>query len=129
VLQGYLLSSYSARKLGMQTTGNAGGAHNLIVHSTGESFQELLSQMGSGLLVTELLGQGVNTVTGDYSRGAAGFWVENGVIAYPVEEITIAGHLGEMFQRIEAIGTDVLDRGGRRMGSVLIGSMMVAGEE
>ncbi|AUH53542.1 metalloprotease PmbA [Chromobacterium sp. ATCC 53434] len=129
VLQGYLLGSYSARKLGMQTTGNAGGAHNLVVHSTGESFAELLAQMGTGLLVTELLGQGVNTVTGDYSRGAAGFWVENGVIAYPVEEITVAGNLREMFLNIEAIGTDVLDRGGRRMGSVLIGSMMVAGGE
>ncbi|QEL55922.1 metalloprotease PmbA [Chromobacterium paludis] len=129
VLQGYLLSSYSARKLGMQTTGNAGGAHNLVVHTTGESLAELLSQMGSGLLVTELLGQGVNTVTGDYSRGAAGFWVENGVIAYPVEEITIAGNLRDMFLNIEAIGSDTLDRGGRRIGSVLIGGMMVAGEE
>ncbi|WP_047250163.1 metalloprotease PmbA [Chromobacterium subtsugae] len=129
VLQGYLLGSYSARKLGMQTTGNAGGSHNLVVHSTGESFAELLGQMGSGLLVTELLGQGVNTVTGDYSRGAAGFWVENGVIAYPVEEITIASNLRDMFLNIEAVGTDVLDRGGRRMGSVLIGGMMVAGEE
>ncbi|KIA80295.1 peptidase PmbA [Chromobacterium piscinae] len=129
VLQGYLLSSYSARKLGMQTTGNAGGAHNLVVHSTGESVAELLSQMGSGLLVTELLGQGVNTVTGDYSRGAAGFWVENGVIAYPVEEITIAGNLRDMFLNIEAIANDTLDRGGRRIGSVLVGGMMVAGEE
>ncbi|WP_440026249.1 metalloprotease PmbA [Chromobacterium amazonense] len=129
VLQGYLLSSYSARKLGMQTTGNAGGAHNLVVHSTGESVDELLSQMGSGLLVTELLGQGVNTVTGDYSRGAAGFWVENGVIAYPVEEITIAGNLRDMFLNIEAVANDTLDRGGRRIGSVLIGGMMVAGEE
>ncbi|MBM2884480.1 metalloprotease PmbA [Chromobacterium amazonense] len=129
VLQGYLLSSYSARKLGMQTTGNAGGAHNLVVHSTGESVAELLSQMGSGLLVTELLGQGVNTVTGDYSRGAAGFWVENGVIAYPVEEITIAGNLRDMFLNIEAVANDTLDRGGRRIGSVLIGGMMVAGEE
>ncbi|WP_434634121.1 metalloprotease PmbA [Chromobacterium sp. CV08] len=129
VLQGYLLGSYSARKLGMQTTGNAGGAHNLVVHSTGESLAELLAQMGTGLLVTELLGQGVNTVTGDYSRGAAGFWIENGVIAYPVEEITVAGNLRDMFRNIEAIGSDVLDRGGRRMGSVLIGSMMVAGGE
>ncbi|POA96754.1 metalloprotease PmbA [Chromobacterium sinusclupearum] len=129
VLQGYLLSSYSARKLGMQTTGNAGGAHNLVVHSTGESVAELLSQMGSGLLVTELLGQGVNTVTGDYSRGAAGFWVENGVIAYPVEEITIAGNLRDMFLNIEAVANDTLDRGGRRIGSVLVGGMMVAGEE
>ncbi|MGY8627934.1 metalloprotease PmbA, partial [Chromobacterium violaceum] len=113
VLQGYFLSSYSARKLGMQTTGNAGGAHNLVVHSTGESFAEVLSRMGSGLLVTELLGQGVNTVTGDYSRGAAGFWVENGVIAYPVEEITIAGNLRDMFVNIEAIADDTLDRGDR----------------
>ncbi|POZ62704.1 metalloprotease PmbA [Chromobacterium alticapitis] len=129
VLQGYLLSSYSARKLGMQTTGNAGGAHNLVVHSTGESFAELLAQMGSGLLVTELLGQGVNTVTGDYSRGAAGFWVENGVIAYPVEEITIAGNLRDIFLNIEAVGSDTLDRGGRRIGSVLVGGMMVAGAE
>ncbi|KJH65954.1 metalloprotease PmbA [Chromobacterium violaceum] len=129
VLQGYFLSSYSARKLGMQTTGNAGGAHNLVVHSTGESFAEVLSRMGSGLLVTELLGQGVNTVTGDYSRGAAGFWVENGVIAYPVEEITIAGNLRDMFVNIEAIADDTLDRGGRRIGSVLVGGMMVAGEE
>lgn len=129
VLQGYFLSSYSARKLGMQTTGNSGGAHNLVVHSTGESFAELLGQMGNGLLVTELLGQGVNTVTGDYSRGAAGFWVENGVIAYPVEEITIAGNLRDMFLNIEAIADDTLDRGGRRIGSVLIGGMMVAGEE
>ncbi|OVE48294.1 metalloprotease PmbA [Chromobacterium violaceum] len=129
VLQGYFLSSYSARKLGMQTTGNAGGAHNLVVHSTGESFAEVLSRMGSGLLVTELLGQGVNTVTGDYSRGAAGFWVENGVIAYPVEEITIAGNLRDMFVNIEAIADDALDRGGRRIGSVLVGGMMVAGEE
>jgi PmbA protein len=129
VLQGYLLSSYSARKLGMQTTGNAGGAHNLVVHSTGESVAELLSQMGSGLLVTELLGQGVNTVTGDYSRGAAGFWVENGVIAYPVEEITIAGNLRDMFLNIEAVANDTLDRGGRRIGSVLVGGVMVAGEE
>lgn len=129
MLQGYFLSSYSARKLGMQTTGNAGGAHNLVVHSTGESFAEVLSRMGSGLLVTELLGQGVNTVTGDYSRGAAGFWVENGVIAYPVEEITIAGNLRDMFVNIEAIADDTLDRGGRRIGSVLVGGMMVAGEE
>ncbi|AXE28610.1 metalloprotease PmbA [Chromobacterium phragmitis] len=129
VLQGYFLSSYSARKLGMQTTGNSGGAHNLVVHSTGESQADLLSQMGSGLLVTELLGQGVNTVTGDYSRGAAGFWVENGVIAYPVEEITIAGNLRDMFLNIEAVGSDTLDRGGRRIGSVLVGGMMVAGEE
>ena len=128
VLQGYMLGSYSARKLGMQTTGNAGGAHNLIVHSTGESLEELLKAMGTGLLVTELLGQGVNTVTGDYSRGAAGFWVERGVIVHPVEEITIAGNLREMFMQIDAVGNDVLERGGRQMGSVLLRSMMVAGE-
>nr|WP_199068687.1 metalloprotease PmbA [Chromobacterium sp. ASV5] len=129
VLQGYMLGSYSARKLGMQTTGNAGGSHNLIMRSTGESFAELLAQMGSGLLVTELLGQGVNTVTGDYSRGAAGFWVENGVIAYPVEEITIAGNLREMFMQIAAVGSDRLVRGGKDMGSVLIERMTVAGED
>ena len=128
VLQGYMLGSYSARKLGMQTTGNAGGAHNLVVHSTGESLEELLQAMGTGLLVTELLGQGVNTVTGDYSRGAAGFWVERGVIVHPVEEITIAGNLREMFMQIDAVGNDVLERGGRQMGSVLLRSMMVAGE-
>ena len=129
VLQGYMLASYSARKLGLQTTGNAGGPHNLLVHSTGESFDELLQQVGTGLLVTELLGHGINTVTGDYSRGAAGFWVEKGVIAYPVEEITIAGNLREMFQRMVAVGTDTLSRGGKVMGSVLIESMTVAGED
>lgn len=129
VVQGYMLSSYSARKLGMQTTGNAGGPHNLIVHSTGHNFGQLLSELGTGLLVTELMGQGVNTVTGDYSRGAAGFWVQDGVIAWPVEEITIAGHLREMYGHIVAIGDDVLIRGGKRCGSILIESMMVAGEE
>ncbi|WP_293765392.1 metalloprotease PmbA [uncultured Aquitalea sp.] len=127
-LEGYMLASYSARKLGMVSTGNAGGPHNLIVRSTGESFDELLSQMGTGLLVTELLGHGINTVTGDYSRGAAGFWVENGVIAYPVEEITIAGNLRDMYAQMAAVGSDVLNRGGKLMGSVLIESMMVAGD-
>ncbi len=129
VLKGYMLGSYSARKLGMATTGNAGGAHNLTLRDTGESFEALLARMGTGLLVTELMGQGVNTVTGDYSRGACGFWVENGVIAWPVEEITIAGNLKEMFLAVDAIGNDYLDRGGRRCGSVLIGSMTVAGED
>ena len=127
VVAGYFLSSYSARKLGMATTGNAGGNHNLIIPSTGEDFETLLRKMGSGLLVTELLGHGTNMVTGDYSRGAAGFWVENGVIAYPVEEITIAGNLKDMFMGITAIGTDVEVRGSRRVGSILIDNMMVAG--
>ncbi|WP_024303145.1 metalloprotease PmbA [Pseudogulbenkiania sp. MAI-1] len=128
VLKGYMLSSYSARKLGMETTGNAGGAHNLIVHSTGESFDELLGKMGAGLLVTELLGHGVNTLTGDYSRGAAGFWVENGVIVHAVEEITIAGNLHDMFKQVVGIGDDVLVRGAKHVGSILIESMMVAGQ-
>ena len=126
-VEGYFLSSYSARKLGMRSTGNAGGNHNLIVPGTGEDFAALLRRMGSGLLVTELLGHGLNMVTGDYSRGAAGFWVENGEIAYPVEEITIAGNLREMFADIQAIGEDVEVRGSRRVGSILIGRMTVAG--
>jgi len=128
VIQSYFLGSYSARKLGLKTTGNAGGNHNLIVPSTGENFAGLLWKMGSGLLVTELLGQGLNMVTGDYSRGAAGFWVENGVIAYPVEEITIAGNLRDMLGGIIGIGSDVETRGSRRVGSILIGNMTVAGE-
>ncbi len=127
VVQGYFLSSYTARKLGMATTGNSGGNHNLIVPSTGEDFDGLLRKMGSGLLVTELLGHGTNMVTGDYSRGAAGFWVEDGVIAYPVEEITIAGNLKDMFLGITAIGTDVEVRGSRQVGSILIDRMTVAG--
>ncbi|TDR70631.1 metalloprotease PmbA [Paludibacterium purpuratum] len=128
VLTGYLLGSYSARKLGLSTTGNAGGAHNLLVHSTGQTLPALLSEMGSGLLVTELLGHGVNTVTGDYSRGAAGFWVENGVIVHPVEEITVADNLRDLFQRVTAIGTDSVVRGATRIGSVLVSSMSVAGQ-
>lgn len=131
MLQGYMLSSYSARKLGMQTTGNAGGNHNLIVAPGGEGaldFDGLLKTMGTGLVVTELLGHGLNMVTGDYSRGAAGFWVENGVIAYPVEEITIAGNLREMFRQIVAIGNDVLAQGSKQTGSILIERMTVAGE-
>ncbi|MCW3478984.1 metalloprotease PmbA [Neisseriaceae bacterium JH1-16] len=128
VLGGYFLSSYSARKLGMSTTGNAGGAHNLILHSTGESFDELVRQMGTGLIVTELMGQGINLVTGDYSRGAAGFWVENGQIAYPVEEITIAGNLREMFTSISAVANDAVMRGSKKVGSILIDGMMVAGD-
>lgn len=133
VLQGYMLSSYSARKLGMVSTGNAGGNHNLIVrHGGGDSesldFNGLLKTMDTGLLVTELLGQGLNMVTGDYSRGAAGFWVENGAIAYPVEEITIAGNMADMFKQIVAIGNDMLVQGSKQTGSILIERMTVAGE-
>ncbi|MDE2422866.1 MAG: metalloprotease PmbA [Betaproteobacteria bacterium] len=128
ILQGYFLSSYSARKLGMQTTGNSGGSHNLIIQPFGGSFEELLKQMGTGLWVTELLGHGVNSVTGDYSRGAAGFWVEKGEVQYPVQEITIAGNLKEMFKHIVGVGNDVLIRGSKITGSILIESMTVAGE-
>jgi PmbA protein len=127
VLQGYLLSSYSARKLGMQTTGNAGGCHNLIVKPGELDFEGLLREMGTGLLVTELLGQGINYVTGDYSRGAAGYWVEKGKIAYPVQEITIAGNLRDMLRGIAAVGNDVLVRGSKQVGSILIERMKVAG--
>lgn len=127
VLNGYFLSSYSARKLGLKTTGNCGGAHNLIVKSGRYNLAALLKKMGRGLLVTELLGQGVNYVNGDYSRGAAGFWVENGQIAHPVEEITIAGNLLEMYQNIVAIGSDVDQRGSKQTGSILIAKMNVAG--
>ena len=128
VLQGYFLGSYSGRKLGMPSTGNAGGNHNLIVSSTGEDFAALLKKMGTGLLVTELLGHGTNMVTGDYSRGAAGFWVEGGEIQYAVEEITIAGNLQDMFKQIIAIGTDVEARGSKQTGSILIERMTVAGD-
>lgn len=128
VVQGYFLGSYSARKLGMKSTGNAGGNHNLIIPSTGEDLEGLLKKLNRGLMVTELLGYGVNMVTGDYSRGAAGFWIEDGVIAYPVEEITIAGNLKDMFRGILAIGNDVEVRGSRRVGSMLIERMTVAGE-
>ena len=128
VLQGYVLGSYSARKLGMQTTGNAGGNHNLIVQSSGQDFTALLKQMGTGLLVTELLGHGMNMVTGDYSRGAAGFWVENGVILHPVEEITIASNMADMLKSIVAIGNDILVQGSKQVGSILIERMTVASE-
>lgn len=127
VVEGYFLSSYSARKLGMKSTGNAGGNHNLIVPSTGASFDALLQKMGNGLLVTELLGHGLNMVTGDYSRGVAGFWVEDGQIAYPVEEITVAGNLKDMLLGILAVGTDIEVRGSRQVGSILIDRMTVAG--
>jgi PmbA protein len=128
ILEGYFLSTYTARKLGMQTTANAGGSHNLIIQPGELDFAGLLARMGTGLLVTELLGQGINYVTGDYSRGAAGYWVENGQIAYPVEEITIAGNLKTMLLGVLAVGNDVLVRGSKQTGSILIDRMTVAGE-
>ena len=127
VVEGYFLGSYSARKLGMQSTGNAGGHHNLYIASQGPDFRGMLAKMGRGLLVTEILGQGVNLVTGDYSRGAAGYWVEGGEIRFPVEEITIAGNLRELFRGIVAVGSDVLVRSGRACGSILVDSMTIAG--
>ena len=131
VAQGYFLSTYSARKLGMKTTGNAGGSHNLSLVSTltqpGDSFKAMLKKLDTGLLVTELMGQGVNYVTGDYSRGASGYWVEKGVIQYPVEEITIAGNMKDMFLQIVAVGADRLVRGTKETGSILIESMTIAG--
>jgi PmbA protein len=129
LLQGYVLSSYSARKLGMVTTGNAGGVHNLVVDSAGSKpFEELLKDMGTGLWVTDLLGHGINMVTGDYSRGASGFWVENGIVQYPVQEITIAGNLKEMFSGITAVGNDILERSTTKVGSILFERMTVAGD-
>ncbi len=128
VIQGYFLSSYSARKLGMQSTGSASGATNLLLADTGVSFPDLLAQMGTGLMVTELIGSGVNGITGDYSRGAVGYWVENGMIVHPVEEVTIAGNLKAMFQGIVAIGDDVDARGSIRTGSILIDKMTIAGQ-
>jgi PmbA protein len=135
MLEGYVLGSYSARKLGLKTTGNAGGIHNLLVTAAGGdagpnsgSFEQLLSRMGEGLLVTELMGPGVNGVTGDYSRGASGFWIEQGAIAYPVHELTIAGNLRDMLRAIVAVASDVDTRGPVRTGSVLIELMTIAGE-
>jgi PmbA protein len=128
VLDGYVMGSYSARKLGLRTTGNAGGVWNLVVTPGPDDVAGLLRRMGRGLLVGELMGHGVNNVTGDYSRGAAGYWVEDGEIAYPVEEITIAGNLKEMFRQIAAIGGDVLVRSGRSTGSILVENMTIAGE-
>ena len=128
VLQRYILGSYSARRLGLRTTANAGGVHNLQVAANGGDFDSMLAAMGRGLLVTELMGQGVNTITGDYSRGAAGFWVEDGRIQYPVDGITIAGNLKQMFAAIEAVGSDVDPRSHIRTGSILVGRMTVAGE-
>jgi PmbA protein len=128
VLEGYFLGSYSGRKLGMRSTGNAGGTHNLVLRDTGEDFEALLRRMGTGLLVTELMGQGINNVTGDYSRGAAGFWVDHGEIAYPVQEITVAGNLRQMFRAIQAAGRDILRRSSRQCGSILIDRMTIAGD-
>ena len=130
-VQGYFLSTYSARKLGMRSTGNAGGSHNLVMTSRktrrGDDLDAMLMKLGTGLFVTELMGQGVNYVTGDYSRGASGFWVENGVIAFPVEEITIAGNLKTMLKGIEAIGADAYNYGAKTVGSILVNRMKVAG--
>jgi PmbA protein len=128
VLQRYVLGSYSARKLGLQTTANAGGVHNLQVAANAGGFDELVRGLSRGLVVTELMGQGVNAVTGDYSRGAAGFWVENGQMAYPVDGVTVAGNLRNMFASIEAVGSDVDVRSHVRTGSILVGRMTVAGE-
>jgi len=127
LLETYLLTSYSARKLGLQTTGHAGGIHNWLVNANGGDFDAMLKQLGTGLLVTELMGQGVNVVTGDYSRGAAGFWVENGEIKYPVAEITIAGKLQDIFKNIISIGNDTDMRGSIRTGSILVEEMQIAG--
>ncbi|MET3651589.1 metalloprotease PmbA [Dyella japonica] len=128
VLARYVLGSYSARKLGLQSTGNAGGIHNMIVEPGQDDFAALLKRMGTGLVVTEVMGQGVSTVTGDYSRGAAGFWVENGQIVYPVEEITIAANLRDMYANIVAVGSDVDHRSHLLTGSILLEQMTIAGE-
>jgi PmbA protein len=130
-VQGYFLSSYTARKLGMSTTGNAGGSHNLVFRSRhtrpSDDLEAMLHKLGTGLFVTELMGQGVNYVTGDYSRGASGFWVEGGRIAFPVQEITIAGNMRTMFKGISAVGADVYEYGAKSVGSILVNRMKVAG--
>ena len=131
ILQSYFLSSYTARKLGLPPTGHAGGSHNLRLYSSktglGHDFNGMLRELGTGLLVTELIGQGVNYVTGDYSRGAFGYWVQDGVIQYPVQEITIAGNLKDMLRQIVLIGNDEITRGSKTSGSVLIERMSIAG--
>ena len=131
VVQGYFLSTYSGRKLDMKTTGHAGGSHNLRLSSRltqpGDHLDEMLRKLGRGLFVTDLMGQGVNYVTGDYSRGAAGFWVEGGHIQHPVHEVTIAGHLPQMLRQIVALGADEYTQGGKTVGSMLIERMKVAG--
>ncbi len=128
LLQGYFLGVYSARKLGLRTTGNAGGNHNLILAPGRRDFAGMLQELGTGLLVTELMGQGVNLVTGDYSRGASGYWVQGGAIQFPVEEITIAGNLREMYRNVSAVGGDVLVRGSRICGSIVVDGMTIAGD-
>lgn len=128
VLQEYVLSGYSARKLGLQTTGNAGGVHNLVIEPENKSLDDLIKQMGRGLLVTDMIGFGVNQITGDYSRGASGFWIEDGELAYPVEEITVAGNLIDMYKNIINIANDVDPRGNVLTGSVLMDTMTIAGE-
>jgi len=128
ILNSYVLGTYSARKLGMQTTGNSGGVFNLTIEPSEHNLQALMQQMGTGLLVTELMGQGVNIVTGDYSRGAFGYWIENGEVAYPVHEITIAGNLKDMFANLVAIANDVDTRGNVRTGSILLDQMTIAGQ-
>ncbi len=127
VLEGYFLGSYSARKLGMKSTGSAGGNHNLVLASNGPDLPGMLKKMRRGFLITEMLGQGTNLLTGDYSRGAAGYWVENGEIAYPVEEVTVAGNLKDMYRGIAAVGRDTVVRGSYRCGSILIDNMTIAG--
>ena len=131
MVQGYFLSSYSARKLGMRTTGHAGGSQNLVMTSRrtkkGDDLAAMLRKLGRGLFVTELMGQGVNYVTGDYSRGAAGFWVEDGQIVHPVHEVTIAGNMKQMFRDIVAIGADAYTQGSKTVGSVLLPRMKLAG--
>jgi len=128
VVQGYILDSYSARRLDMQTTGNAGGTRNVFVSHGDDDLYALCRRMDTGLLITDMMGHGTNMVTGDYSRGAAGFWVEGGEIQYPVEELTVAGNLKQMFKDIIAIGNDVDLRGNVRSGSILVGNMTIAGE-
>ncbi|MCP1438483.1 PmbA protein [Erwinia persicina] len=128
VLQTWLLTSYSARKLGLKSTGHAGGIHNWRINGQGDSFDQLLKKMGTGLVVTELMGQGVSGITGDYSRGAAGFWVENGEIQYPVSEITIAGNLKDMWRNMVTVGSDIETRSNIQCGSVLIPEMKIAGQ-
>jgi PmbA protein len=128
ILQEYILSGYSARKLGLQTTGNAGGVHNLVVEPGKDSLDDLIKKMGTGLLITDMIGFGVNQITGDYSRGASGFWVEDGELVYPVEEITVAGNLVDMYKNIISIGNDVDPRGNILTGSILMDTMTIAGE-
>ncbi|MGK0271219.1 MAG: PmbA protein [Cocleimonas sp.] len=127
VVQDYIMGSYSARQLGLKSTANSGGTHNLTLDSTGQSFDELLKMLDTGFLVTELIGSGINNITGDYSRGAAGYWVENGEIQYAVEEVTVAGNLKDMFKNIVAVGNDIDTRSATKTGSILIEGMMVAG--